>query len=479
MGAKIAPESGAPRLAWLGAEAPGQDLVRFGLSVVVAAAFSAVQVFVIPRRLDLATYGHYRLFLVYVAYIELLNLGLADGAFLRWAGRQPAVIAREWRLIGRWLLTGQLLVLAVAGLVALSLTTPLLRLYVIAFATCALFVNASVLSSYALQAAGDFRRAGHVIIIAPATFVAAVLLFPSHTLGALLAIYVSAFAVAATYAALSVARLASGGNNPIEHSESPAVGALIRSGAPVLGASVAAGLSRSADRLLVSVFTPITSFALYGFASTVMMAATVATQALSRVALAHAARRPRGQRAPFLAGFLNLIAAAYGIALVGEPLFEHLVRSYLPAYASALGIVRALTIGLPLTVATHVVLVGTLQSYGLVRRQFALELCGAALVAAACGIALARGLPLWVVAAAATTATAANLCVGVAMLRRTVPEWESMASLRFLAIVATQSAALLVALAGSAAWTNQVATYAALTAIPTWLVTSRARRSAW
>jgi O-antigen/teichoic acid export membrane protein len=477
--AKIALEPVQPRLAWLGGEAPGRDLVRFGLSVLIGAAFSVVQVFVIPRRLDLATYGQYRFFLVYVAYVEVLNFGLADGAFLRWAGRRPNAIAREWRTIGTWLLTLQLFVLGGALLAALAMPAPLLPVYVVAFAACALCVNVSVLSSYALQAAGDFRRAGVVVILTPACFTAAVVFLPVHTLNAVLLTYVSAFAVAATYAAFSVSRIDPVNEDESDATDAPHVRPLIRVGAPVLGGNVAAGLSRSTDRILVSAYTPITSFALYGFASTVMVAATVATQALSRVALAHAARRPRADKARFLGGFLDLIAAAYGIGLVAEPLFEFLVHRYLPTYASALWIVRALTFGLPLTVATQVVVVGTLQSYGLVRRQLALELCGVAFAAAACGFALWRGMPLWMVAGAATLASAAMLGLGVTIVRRAISDSDLAASLRFLGVVVLQSAALLLAYLASDRWMLQSMMYAVLAIAPTWVVAARARAQDW
>jgi len=294
-----------------------------------------------------------------------------------------------------------------------------------------------------------------------------------------LGMYVSAFAVAATYAAFAVSRLGAVADVDGDARDAPAVGALIHSGSHVLGANVAAGLSRSTDRILVSVFTPITSFALYGFASTVMVAATVATQALSRVALSHAARRTQEDRARFLSGFFDLIAAAYGIGLIAEPLFEHLVHRYLPNYVSALWIVRALTFGLPISVATHVVLVGTLQSYGLVRRQLAVELCGVALVAVSCGFALWRDLPLWMVAGSATVASAATLAVGVAIVRRTVSDAVSIASVRFLVLIAVQSAALLVAYRSSDSWVLQSAIYVVLAFAPTWWVAARARVQGW
>ena len=229
----------------------------------------------------------------------------------------------------------------------------------------------------------------------------------------------------------------------------------------------------------MSMTTPITSFARYGFAATVMVTANVATLALSRVALSHAARRPSDERARFLAGFLDIIAAGYGLGLVAEPLFEHLVVMYLPLYVNALPIVRALVVGLPLTVATQVVVVGTLQSYGLVRRQLAVQLSGVALALIACGTALARHAPLWEVAAAATAASAVTFAVGVGIVCRAVPESRVQSSFRFGLIVLVQGAALLVALASSNAWMVQTGAFVLLAFLPTWIVARQVSKHGW
>jgi O-antigen/teichoic acid export membrane protein len=290
--------------------------------------------------------------------------------------------------------------------------------------------------------------------------------------------YVTSCAASALYGIIRVARMAPSttGDGPLD---APALGTLIERGIPVLIANIAAGLSQSADRILLSFNTPITSFALYGFASTVSVAATTATYALSRVALSHAARRASEERASFLFGFLHVIACAYGALLVVEPLFEHLVVSILPAYAQALPIVRALTLGVPFWVATHVVLVGTLQSYGLVRRQLLVELCGVAAVVLLCAAAVSSHAPMWIVAFAATTAAATTFAIGALVVRRAVPASSGQGVLRFVAIVAAQGAALLVALNSAEAWIAQSAVYVALALVPTAFAALRARTQPW
>lgn len=438
------------------------DLARYGAAIAIAAAFSAVQVFVIPRRLDVATYGQYRLFLLFVNYLGLLQFGIGDGAFMRWAGRPVGAIAWEWRRVGRSMVGIQLAILA-ATAVASMFVDPLTRLYLIADAVCALFVNSANLSAFALQAVGDFKRAGRVFILAPGLFASAVLVFSPRSLVAIVTAYVGAFMISAAYGFTCLVRI-----SPETPSDAGVVTLrpLILTGLPVLGASIAAGLAQSVDRLLVSLAVPITSFALYGFAATAAVAGNSATQALSRVALSHAARRPIADRARFLGGFLYVIAVAFGMCLILEPLFEHMVAEYLPLYVAALPIVRSFTLGLPVWVALHVVVVGTFQSHGYVRRQLAAEVIGAALVALMSGAMLLAHAPLWQVAAAGSLAAAFTFIIGHALLSVATITAREQPTFLFLGIVAAQGAALIAALMLTATWPMRSATYAAFSLTP-------------
>jgi O-antigen/teichoic acid export membrane protein len=448
------------------------DIARFGTATILAAVFGAVQVFLIPRRLDVTTYGQYRLFLLYVGYLGVLHFGLADGAFVRWAGQPRSRIAAEWRRVVRWVVLAGLAIVGLTSAVSL-VADPVVQRYLVALAACALGMNATTLAGYALQASGDFTRASRVAVLAPGLFVATVALVPMRSLPIVLGAYVAAYAIAALVGSTLVAR------TPRDSGDgSVALIGLLKSGLPVLGANLAAGVSQFADRILVSMSVPITSFAMYGFASSVMVGASAASHALSRVALSHAAWRSGDARAKFLLRFYDLIAAGFGVIALGVPLFERLVTHWLPAYLPALPIVRALAIGAPFWVAMHVVVVGTLQSYGMVRRQLAVELVGLALVSIACGIGLRLGVPLWGIAAIATTAAAVTWSLGAALVGRLIPAARDAASQRFLVTIGSQAVALMVASAITASWPARTIIYAALAAFPTWLAL-RAVREHW
>jgi hypothetical protein len=241
---------------------------------------------------------------------------------------------------------------------------------------------------------------------------------------------------------------------------------------------MATGLAQYADRILVSFAVPVATFAFYGFASSTMALSGVARQTLSRVTLAHAARRIGSGRAEFLDGVYDLIAAGFGAALFAEPLFEAVVGRVLPRYAGALPIVRGFIIGALFWVATTVVVLGTLQTYGNVRRQFVVSVIGTLFAGAGAAIALALDAPLWVVASAASTGTLAAWAVGVVITHRAVPDSRPASALRFFTTTAVQACGLAVALWLANGWVARTAIYVVLAGVPT-LVAARAAREHW
>jgi O-antigen/teichoic acid export membrane protein len=371
-------------------------------------------------------------------------------------------------------LEGALLVVAVIAVA--NMGAALAATFVVAFVLCAMAANLSALAGYALQAGGDFTRAGIVAVAAPLSFVAVVLLFPMHTSTAVIGAYVGSLGFSALLGSVMVVLLPSNKHDTEFEKRSPlAPLALIRDGAHVLGANLAAGLAQSIDKVVVSFVVTKGDMALYGFASSVAVAGISATQTMQRVALSHAARRSGDDRARFIGRFYDLTLVAFGVALIFVPLFEVVVARMLPDYVTALPIVRAFVIGAPFWIALHVVVVGTLQSHGLVRKQFAIELGGALVVLLASAACLALRTELWVIAAAGTVAAAATWGAGVIVVNRALPAAREQGAMRFFAMCIWQSAAIGMAMAVSPRWELQSALYIVIAVAPTLRAVKRAR----
>jgi len=459
----------------------GSDVVRFGTAILFVLALNVVQVFIVPRRLGIEAFGEYRVFLLYIGYLGVLHLGLVDGAFLRWVGRPLSLIRREWPIVLRRLALMQLPVLIAAVLAYAFATEQLTRTYLVAFGTCAVAANLTAFASFTLQAAGDFQGAGRVTALQPALFAAAVVVLPLASLSAMLSTFVATYAISAVVGLgrLSGVTRAASLDEPMPSDLAPlSFREFVISGLPVLGAGIATGLSQYADRILVSLALPVAAFAFYGFASSAMALAGVARQTLSRVALTHAARREGETRAVFLDGMYGVIAACYGAALVGEPLFEFVVAHVLARYISSLAIVRALIPGALFWVATTVVVLGTLQTYGNVRRQFAVSVVCAILAVIGAAAALAAGAPLWGIAAAASVGTVIAWFVGVLLTHHVIADARLASAWRFLGLVAVQSFGLGAALLLASNVVARTAICALIVAGPTF-VAARGARSLW
>jgi O-antigen/teichoic acid export membrane protein len=444
---------GAPSLpeptlaAWQGSERFSRDASRFGGAVAVTTLLGVIQVFAMPKLLDVPTFGAYRIFLVYFGYAGLLHAGIADGALLRWAGRPLAAVRVEWRVVLRWILALQLAAIVIATAAAILITDPTIAWVIAGLGLAAAAVNVWSISTYALQAAGDFRWAGLLTIWPPLFFLLSVASVPAgyRTLPVVLALYAASQATAAGAAALRVRR-GSGAETLVGPTIPPRARELLRLGTPVLFANFAAGLAQSADRVLVSIFTSVTRFALYGFASSALVAANAATQALARVALPHAVRRPAEGRAAFLDGFYDVITVGAGAGLLAYPTFEWVVARFLPAYIPGLPIVRALVVSAIFWIALNVVVVTTLQAFAAVRTQLAIQLVAAALVAIAAGVTLAATDDLAAVAWATAGASAAAWVVGVSITRRRVPHASLAPAMTFAWRTAVQAIVMLAAL---------------------------------
>lgn len=459
----------------------GSDVVRFGTAILFVLALNVVQVFIVPRRLGIEAFGEYRVFLLYIGYLGVLHLGLVDGAFLRWVGRPLSLIRREWPIVLRRLALMQAPVLIAAVLAYAFATEQLTRTYLVAFGTCAVAANITAFASFTLQAAGDFQGAGRVTALQPALFAIAVVVLPLVSLSAMLSTFVATYAVSAAVGLgrLSGVTRSAPLDEPMPSDLAPlSFREFVISGLPVLGAGIATGLAQYADRILVSFALPVAAFAFYGFASSAMALAGVARQTLSRVALTHAARRDGESRAHFLDGMYDVIAVCYGGALIGEPLFEFVVARVLPRYVESLAIVRALIPGALFWVATTVVVLGTLQTYGNVRRQFAVSVVCAILAAAGAAAALVAGAPLWGIAAAASLGTAIGWFVGVVLMHRIIHDARLASAWRFLGLAAVQSFGLAAALALTGNVLARTALCALIVAAPT-VVAARAARSLW
>lgn len=433
--------------AWHTTRSFARDAVHFGTAVAASTLLGIAQVFLLPRLLSVATYGAYRVFIVYLAYVGVFHLGIADAALLRWAAQPLDIIQREWRRVFRWVMLLHVAVLLAAAVAAVIVRSPLARSIIVALAVTAVFTNLATVSTYALQAAGDFRWAGAVFLLPTAIFLGAVIASPPsmRSLAWVLVWYAASQGGAAVLAMWRLLRHRAepssvGGGSRVTF------GGLLQLGWPVLTGNWAAAVAQSLDRVLVSIWTPVTTFALYGFATSPLAIATAATQALCKVALPHAAQRSTEDRFRFFGRLYDVITAGFGAEIVFYPLFELIVHRFLPAYVSSLPIVRALMVSAVFWVALNVVVCTALLSHQAVRLQLVIQVLGAVFVAATVGAVLVSSRNLVLVGTATAVAAAITWAVSVLLSTRLVSRAAATGAIVFAARTTLQTGAMVAGL---------------------------------
>jgi hypothetical protein len=424
------------------------------------------QLFLVPKLLDLETFGLYRVFMVYAAYLGVSHLGVADGALLRWVGRATSQIVPEWRSLARWMLASQGAFAMLFLIAALTLRGKPAASILIALGLTAVPANSATLVSYALQAGTEFRWAGFLAALPSAIFLTGLMIIPraERTLPLVLGLYVASQLFAALLGASRLQQLDSRRDVPRSGTE---VWPLVSIGGVVMVANFAGSLAQSVDRVLLSWTVPAPQFARYALAASALFVGTAAAQTLTRVALPHGARLDPASRRRFFGGLHDVILSGYGLALLCYPAFEQVLRIWLPAYAPSLPIIRALLLGGLFWVGIQAVQATPLQLAGRVHLQVTLAALSALCVALAAGIAILLQAPLWGVAAGASGGIAAGWAISATAVHHVAHDQESPGALRFALLGLWQYGALVFSFQVAGTMPLAIAVYAALAALPT------------
>ena len=405
------PESADPRVS---RRSIARDALRFGSAVVAGAAIGMAQVFVMPRLVSVDTFGFYRIFVVYAGLVGTLHFGIVDGALLRWAGHPMAVVAAGWRRLLRSFFALEMAVAASLCAAAWLLWPRPLALVLVGVAGAAIAVNTLTLANAAFQSARSFGWAGFGVLVPSLVLFAGLLLLPPADRNAttIVALYVGAQLLVAIAASAKLATIRVGAALPFRTRQ------FVRDGMPIMLANLAAGVAQSGDRLALGAVASLKTNAVYGFAASALFAATVAASALSQVIFPHAAALDGPRRARVLGRAQDAIVVGYAACLAVLPAFELVVERFLPAYTSALPVLRAFAFGAVFWVASQVVLGIRFRLTGLLHQQLIVAIVGAVLTTGGAAWVYALHAPLWAVAFATSVSALVAWAVGTLVLQR-------------------------------------------------------------
>jgi O-antigen/teichoic acid export membrane protein len=348
-----------------------QDIATLGTGTLLAGLVNIALVFVVPKIISVEDYGYWRMFALYAGYVGFLHFGFADGALLRWAGRPLDQFHAEIAPSLKYLLLQQFLVLAPLCLIGWLMLSGPLRFVALAVAVYALILNATTLLQYALQGAKIFRPVAISTVVAPALFLAAVLLWRTRwqaNFQVVMLLFACGWLLALLFLLASSkpwrgSRFAPGWTELAK--------SCVSSGWPIVMTNMGAMLIICEDRLAVSWAANIRDFAQYSLAASAIAVPVMAIQACSKVFFSHLASvTPEGRRRIYgLSSRLLLMAWAFLLPYYFA--LDVFVRHFLPRYTPALQYALILLLGIPFLATIQILQMSYAYLHGLQRRFLA------------------------------------------------------------------------------------------------------------
>lgn len=323
------------------------DTLALSLSTAVATVFQATTTFGLSKLLSVADFGAWREFVLCSTFTGILHLGLADGlqvAWLRHPGRtEPTVgfgIGALLRIHAGWVALGLLL----------SVFVPSWEPFPFFFTTVAIYAlvwNTSTVLQFRAQCRERFMPLSAFVTLYPTVQIVSVgALVVGHATTPLnLAIATCLAIVVATALTL----LDSGELRKADARPGAAVSAgretirIIGLGVPILALNNAAIGMMNFDKAAASLLFPTRMFAVYAFASVLVMLVYSVIAAGSRVVLPVFTRHTsRGTLGSVTVMSTNAIVLFWSVALVGYFPAALIVQRFLPKYVDALALAPSL-----------------------------------------------------------------------------------------------------------------------------------------
>jgi O-antigen/teichoic acid export membrane protein len=339
-----------------------RDVATLVSGSALAAVFSALIVFVIPRITSVEDFGYWRLFMLYGTYVGFLHWGFGEGALLSWAGKSLEGFHDELKPSLKFLVGQHLMVLAPACLLALLLP-PRARFITLAVLAYALLQNTATVLQYALQAARQF---GPVAVAAAAPsglfLLFAVLSLLRGTLDhrTIVCCYFLSWLLVTVFLWIRVRPF-----QTVADVSAWAVGKrYLSTGWPITLANTAFALVQSSDRLVLSSMVSIYNFAQYSLAASTMMVPLAVIAAVARVLFPHLAAVEEDEHAKMHGQALRLIFLAWSLTLPYYFAVDAFVHRFLHAYVQSLPVAMALLLGVVFVAVIQILQSSLFNLYG-------------------------------------------------------------------------------------------------------------------
>lgn len=325
----------------------GTNLFFYMTGTVATLVFGIVSTLLIPKYLSVDHYGFWQLFILYSGYIGLLQLGLGEGALVVWARDGGDLYRKEIRRALKYLVLEQIAVVIPLSILIYFVCDQTYKWLLLLLMCFSFVMNLVAIFINAAQAAKRFKSLSIILAARNLIFlIFIILLFVTD--------YTNYFYIVVAYILSWMIVLIAfslifhkdiQANNVFSTSLWDYGKKTVNIGVFVMLGNYIAVFLLSIDRLLVSSLLPISQFAVYAFASNVVVFYYYCVRAVSEVFFPYLSMAlPEMRKKIYQLGRSALILI-WAITLIIYFPITKLIELYLPDYTGSVSILALLICG--------------------------------------------------------------------------------------------------------------------------------------
>lgn len=317
----------------------------------------------IPKIISVEGYGFYKTFTLYMTYVGIFHLGIADGIVLKYGGFDYDQLDRtKFRGFFQCYLLVHLFFAALFCICAIFIPNNNNKFILFMLAINMIVVNINTYFQQILQITQKFKEYSFPKILQDTTNILSIGLF--------YILYLHGFTISYTYYIIVVVSINCiltiwylvnykdivFGNSQSLTTTKPEIVELIKNGFPLLFANLISTLILTLDRQFVNFLFDTTTYAIYSFAYDMLTLVTVATSAFAIVLYPTMKRTSLDHLKHIYKYLIETVLCFISFALLIFFPLKTFILWYLPNYASSLPIFRIIFPGLIITSAISIVM---------------------------------------------------------------------------------------------------------------------------
>lgn len=338
-----------------------KDIVRVSVSNIAKLLSGVLVGFLLPKILGVSDYGYYKTFTLYATYVGLFHLGMSDGIYLKYGGRNYDELEKcEFRFFTRVFWGLEIFIAGILIIVSSVVLDNEYRFIFICLAAYLVFNNATSYYQMISQITGRFKELSIRNVLQALVIVLIILLlwilqktagfnvnYREYIFLYILTMVVLTFWYIRTYKDITFGRIDKRWRQ---------IPVFIRIGFPLTIANLCSSLILTLDRQFVNVLFDTETYAVYAFAYNLLSLVTTATSAISVVLYPKLKRTGLKELDSMYHILIGLVLGlVFGGLIIYFPLCIF-VEWFLPKYSLSLAIFRVIFPGLAISSAITIVM---------------------------------------------------------------------------------------------------------------------------